>query len=75
MAERPILVEVKSAALRPSGEIRHTWWATVDRHPFSDKQGYPDEATARAMAEQWCREHYPTRKIVYEGDEDAVRTA
>lgn len=69
MADRPILIELKSAAVPPSGQVMVTWWATVDNHPYSDKQGYPDEAAARSAAETWCATHYPNRKLMYEGDE------
>lgn len=65
MPERPVVVEVKSASVPPFGEVRYTWWATVDRHPFSDQRGYGDRNTATTAATRWVNTHYPGREISY----------
>ena len=60
---KSVLVEIKSTVLPVTAEMSYSWWATVDRHPYSDKQGYgtPDEAEAAARA--WVVENYPNREI------------
>lgn len=66
MPERPIYIEVKSAAVPPHGEVRYTWWVTVDAHPFSDQIGYQSENNAKAAAELWVQRYYPSREISYD---------
>ena len=65
---RPILIELKGFKVLPGGDVQYSWWAKVDRHPYSDKQGYPDPESASAAAEAWVAEHYSNREFIYEGD-------
>lgn len=60
-----VFVEVKSATVPPDDEVRWSWWATVDRHPFSDKIGYLSEEEARVAATEWAEKNYPLRGITY----------
>lgn len=69
MARAPIEVEVKSVTLR--GETRYSWWASVDRHPYSDKQGYASEAEALQAVGAWVATYYPDREFVLKGSADA----
>lgn len=66
MPDRPVYIEVKSATVPPAGETRYTWWATVDRHPFSDQRGYDTEDSAKEAAETWVSTYYPDREISYD---------
>lgn len=71
MPDRPVYIEVKSANVPPVAGVRYSWWATVDRHPFSDHVGYESEDAAKAAAESWVNTYYPEREFSYE----SVRTA
>lgn len=62
---KAVTVEIKSATVPPDDEVRWSWWATVDRHPYSDKLGYVDAASAKAAAEIWLEKNYPGRPITY----------
>jgi hypothetical protein len=64
---RLVLVDIKTADVR--GDVTYVWWATVDRHPYSDKQGYETPEAAKRAAEAWASEHYPNRRVVHQGDE------
>jgi hypothetical protein len=59
----PILIELKPTVLPVSGEQSWSWWATVDRHPFSDKRGYTSDSLALDAAIAWCEKNYPTRLV------------
>lgn len=62
---RAVTVQLKSAEV--SGDLVWSWWVVVDRHPWSDKQGYSDREVAKAAADAWLEVNYPNRPVVYEG--------
>jgi len=60
---KSVLIELKSTVLPVTAEISWSWWATVDRHPWSDKKGYGTAAEAEAVAREWATENYPNRDV------------
>ncbi len=58
-----VFLEIKEASVPPNDEPRWSWWATVDRHPYSDKVGYTDPDLALQAAGAWVAQNYPQRSI------------
>lgn len=62
---RPVTVDLRVSAPPPAREEVWSWWATVDRHPYSDKLRYESEGEARDAAEAWVKENFPDRAILF----------
>lgn len=64
---RTVTIEIKSTVLPITAQMSYSWWATVDRHPWSDKRGYDTSEEALEAAKTWAEVNYPGRTIVYAG--------